>query len=68
MAAIVFDAGEGEVAFDSGEWVFKMAPMIYRAVPIPIAEMKNESFRPKVSTPKNKKSAVAINLTTPFQD
>lgn len=54
------------MAFGLGGWVFKIAPIMKKSVPMPIAEMKSESFLPRVSTPKKMKSAVATTLTTPL--
>lgn len=70
MAAIAFDAGGGLGAAwlastAGGGWVFRMDPMMKKRVPIPTAEMNNESLRPRNSTPKKMKMLVATNLTTP---
>lgn len=39
--------------------------MMKKRVPMPMAEMKREALRPKVSTPKKMKMAVATTLTIP---
>lgn len=40
--------------------------MIKNSVPIPIAEMKSESLRPKDSAATKMKKAVAMTFTTPY--
>lgn len=69
---MAFEAGGGSeiTVFASGAGggcVFSIAPMIKNRVPIPIAEMKSDILRPRVSTPKNMKREVATSLTTPIQ-
>ena len=71
ITAIACDAGGGEGAAtfafgEGGGWVFKIAPIIKKRVPIPIAEINRETFRPKVSTPKKIKRAVATTFATPL--
>ena len=70
IAAIALDAGGGDESagfgLTGGGWVFRIAPIIKNRVPIPIADMKSETFRPKVSTPKKIKSEVATTLTMPW--
>ena len=70
IAAIACDAGGGDGAAtfafgEGGGWVFKIAPIMKKRVPIPIAEMNRETFRPKVSTPKKIKRVVAITFVIP---
>ena len=71
IPAIACAAGEGAGAatfasVEGGGCVFKIAPMIKNSEPIPMAEMKSESLRPRVSTPKKMKMAVATTLTIPI--
>lgn len=42
-----------------GGCVLITAPMMKNMMPIPMAEMNNDHLRPRVSTPKNMKIAVA---------
>ena len=70
MAAMAFEAGGGEgitvlLVAAGGGWVLRMEPMMKNRDPMPIAEMSNERFLPKVSTPKKMKMDVATTLTTP---
>lgn len=48
-----------------GGWVLRIAPMMKKQVPIPMALMNSEAFRPSHSTPKKMKSEVATTFTTP---
>jgi len=70
MAAIPFEDGAGGGAAWPGRGVttgcvFKMAPMMKNVTPIPMADMNNEILRPRVSTKKNTKIAVATTFTIP---
>lgn len=56
---------DGEEAEESGGCVLRSAPTMKNKVPIPIAEMNNESLRPSVSAKKKTKMAVATTLTIP---
>lgn len=64
MAAIPFDAGGGLMVVPGtslgGGWVLRIAPMMKSRVPMPIAEMKRDSLRPRLSAAKKMKQAVAI--------
>ena len=73
MAAIAFEAGGGfettTLALAAGGGcVLRMAPMMKNRVPIPMAEMKSDNLRPRVSTPKKINRVVATNFTTPFNE
>lgn len=73
IPAMAWAAGEGAGgatfgSVDGGGCVFKIAPMIKKSDPIPIADIKSESLRPRVSTPKNMKMAVATTLMIPITD
>lgn len=67
MPAIARDAGGGLIALGSGGCVLRMAPIIKKSVPIPMAETNKEPLRPSVSTPKKMNIAVATTFTTPKQ-
>ena len=63
IAAIACDAGDGLTACPGtgvgGGWVLRIEPMMKNNIPIPIAEMNSDNFRPRVSTKKKTKIAVA---------
>ena len=65
IAAIALLAGGGSEALGSGGNDLRRAPIMKNKVPIPIAEMNNESLRPKDSTAKKMKKTVAMIFTTP---
>ena len=65
IAAIALLAGEGSEALGSGGNDLSRAPMMKNRIPIPIAEINNESLRPKDSTAKKTKKAVAMTFMTP---
>lgn len=70
MAAMAWEAGGGGGGIapgttGGGGCVFRIAPMMKKRVPIPIAEMKSDSFLPRVSTPKKMKVAVATSFMIP---
>jgi hypothetical protein len=70
MAAIPFEDGAGggagwpSLGATTG-CVFKIAPMMKNVIPIPMADINNDILRPRVSTKKNTKSAVATTFTIP---
>ena len=59
-------AADGSVAATSGGCVLRRAPMIKNIVPIPNAEISSDILRPRLSTRKKTKMAVATTLTTPY--
>jgi hypothetical protein len=70
MPAMALLAGGGSSAarlglVAGGGCVFKMAPMIKNTEPMPMAEMKRDRFRPRVSTPKKMNIVLATTLTIP---
>ena len=59
-------AGGGFVVSVGGGKTLRSAPMMKNTMPIPMPEMKRESLRPRESTRKNTKSAVATTFTIPY--
>ncbi len=66
MAAMAFDAGGGSpLGVDGGGKDLRRAPIMKNRVPMPHAEMKSDSLRPRDSTRKNTKIEVATTFTIP---
>jgi hypothetical protein len=66
MAAMPFDAGGGLMVVPGaslgGGWVLRIALRMKNVVPMPIAETKRDSLRPRLSAAKKTKKAVTITL------